>query len=142
VNNATALTPTELADGGKIIDVNPADLRWTQTTAGGGGRADLLRQSIAENGYDGPPIDVVQTADGIVTVDHTRAAIALEQGITSIPATVHLPSDPLPTDMVGRFGSATTWGDAAAYRAANQRPPLPPTGTTTPPRLPAPKIGG
>ncbi|MCA8287484.1 hypothetical protein, partial [Burkholderia vietnamiensis] len=83
----------------------------------------------------------MRTGSGIVTVDHTRAAIALEQGITSIPATLHLPTDPLPPDMVGRFGNATTWGDAAAYRAANQRPPLPPTGTTTPPKLPKPKIG-
>ncbi|WP_260866177.1 two-partner secretion domain-containing protein [Burkholderia gladioli] len=141
-NNPSSLTSAELADGGTIVDVNPADLRWTQTTAGGNGRADALRQSMAQNGYAGPPIDVVQTSDGIVTVDHTRAAVALEQGITSIPATVHLPSDPLPADMAGRFGSATTWGEAAAYRAANQRPPLVPTGTTTPPKLPNPKIGG
>ncbi|MEQ6352893.1 DUF6862 domain-containing protein [Ralstonia pseudosolanacearum] len=141
-NNPFALTSAELAGGGTIINVNPADLRWTQTTAGGNGRADALRQSIAQNGYSGAPIDVVQTAAGIVTVDHTRAAVALEQGITSIPARVHLPSAPLPADMAGRFGSATTWGEAAAYRAANQRPPLPPTGTTTPPKLPVPKIGG
>ncbi|MGD7180568.1 DUF6862 domain-containing protein, partial [Ralstonia pseudosolanacearum] len=141
-NNPFALTSAELAGGGTIINVNPADLRWTQTTAGGNGRADALRQSIAQNGYAGAPIDVVQTTAGIVTVDHTRAAVALEQGITSIPARVHLPSDPLPADMAGRFGSATTWGEAAAYRAANQRPPLPSTGTTTPPKLPAPKIGG
>ncbi|MCA7986914.1 beta strand repeat-containing protein [Burkholderia vietnamiensis] len=137
----STLTPVEAAVGGTVVDVNPADLRWTQRTAGGNGRADTLRQSIAQNGYAGSPIDVVQTTDGIVTVDHTRAAIALEQGITSIPATLHLPTDPLPPDMVGRFGNATTWGDAAAYRAANQRPPLPPTGTTTPPKLPKPKIG-
>jgi filamentous hemagglutinin len=141
-NVLSRLTPSEIADGGKIINVNPAELRWTQTSAGGNGRADALRDSMAQNGYSGPPIDVVQTSDGIVTVDHTRAAVALEQGITSIPATVHLPSDPLPADMAGRFGTATTWGDAAAYRAANQRPPLPPTGTTTPPRLPARKVGG
>ncbi|WP_196487177.1 DUF637 domain-containing protein, partial [Burkholderia territorii] len=137
----STLTPVEAAAGGTVVDVNPADLRWTQRTAGGNGRADTLRQSIAQNGYAGSPIDVVQTTDGIVTVDHTRAAIALEQGITSIPATLHLPTDPLPPDMVGRFGNATTWGDAAAYRAANQRPPLPPTGTTTPPKLPKPRMG-
>ena len=124
----------------EVINVNPAELRWTQTTAGGNGRADVLRQSIAENGYVGPPIDVVKTADGLVTVDHTRAAVALEQGIKSIPATLHLPTDPLPPSMIGRFGNATTWGEAAAYRAARQRPPLPPTGTPIPPKLP-PQIG-
>ncbi|MCO8579876.1 filamentous hemagglutinin N-terminal domain-containing protein [Burkholderia multivorans] len=137
----STLTRVEAAAGGTVVNVNPADLRWTQRTAGGNGRADTLRQSIAQNGYSGSPIDVVQTTDGIVTVDHTRAAIALERGITSIPATLHLPTDPLPPDMVGRFGNATTWGDAAAYRAANQRPPLPPTGTTTPPKLPKPRMG-
>ena len=98
-----------------------------------------MRASMSENGYSGPPIDVVETPSGIVTVDHTRAAVALEQGITSIPATLHLPTDLLPADMSGRFGSATTWGEAAEYRAANQRPPLPADGTPTPPRLPAPK---
>lgn len=133
------LTVAEQATGGQIINVNPADLRWTQRTAGGNGRADYLRQSISENGYAGSPIDVIQTTDGIVTVDHTRAAVALEQGITSIPAALHLPTDSLPANMLGRFGSATTWGEAAAYRAANQRPPLPPTGTTVPPQLPAKK---
>ncbi|GHU01930.1 hypothetical protein FACS1894154_11890 [Betaproteobacteria bacterium] len=124
---------------GELININPAELRWTQRTAGGNGRADVLRESIGTNGYSGAPIDIVRTVDGPVTVDHTRAAIALEQGITSIPATVHLSSEALPSSMIGRFGSATTWGEAAAYRAANQRPPLPPTGTTTPPKLPTPK---
>ncbi|WP_143702361.1 hypothetical protein [Xanthomonas oryzae] len=122
--------------GGEVININPADLRWTQRTAGGNGRADMLRDSIGSQGYSGDPIDVVSTADGIVTVDHTRAAVALEQGITSIPATMHLPGDSLPSSMIGRFGDATTWGEAAAYRAANQRPPLPPTGTPYPPKLP------
>ncbi|WP_080412168.1 filamentous hemagglutinin N-terminal domain-containing protein [Burkholderia ubonensis] len=139
--DVSTLTTVERLTGGTVVEIDPADLRWTQRTAGGNGRADTLRESIAKNGYAGSPIDVVQSADGIVTVDHTRAAIALEQGITRIPATLHLPSDPLPPDMVGRFGNATTWGDAAAYRAANQRPPLPPTGTPTPPKLPPPKMG-
>jgi filamentous hemagglutinin len=81
-------------------------------------------------------VDVVRSADGLVTVDHTRAAVALEYGIRGIPARVHSPTDVLPSSMTGRFGPATTWGDAAAYRAATQRPPLPSTGTVTPPRLP------
>ena len=137
--SVSQLTNAERATGGQIIDVNPAELRWTQTTAGGNDRADAMRASMAKNGYNGPPIDVVKTPSGIVTVDHTRAAVALEQGITSIPATLHLPTDLLSAEMAGRFGSATTWGEAAAYRAANQRPPLPADGTPTPPKLPAPK---
>ena len=126
----------EASAAGGVEMVAPAALRWTQRTAGGNGRATGLRESMAARGYAGDPIDVVRTADGLVTVDHTRAAVAIELGIESIPARVHLPGDALPGNMAGRFGSATTWGEAAAFRAAGQRPPLPPTGTLTPPRLP------
>lgn len=119
--------------------VDPKTLRWTQRTAGGGGRADPMRQSMRTKGWDGPPIDVVETPGGLVTVDHTRAAVAQELGIDKIPVRVHAPNELLPPEMAGRFGSARTWGEAAAARGASQRPPLPPTGTTTPPRLPKPR---
>jgi hypothetical protein len=136
--NPVAARTAADAKSGEIILINPQDLRWTQRTAGGNGRIDDIRTNTEIRGYTGDPIDVVRTPDGVVTVDHTRAAVALEQGITSIPARIHLPNDPLPASMQGRFGSSTTWGEAAAYRAANQRPPLPSTGTSTPPRLPRP----
>ncbi len=71
----------------------------------------------------------------MVNYDHTRAVVALELKIKSILVRVHHANDLLPEDMVGRFGSSKTWGDATAYRAANQKPPLPPTGTPTPPKL-------
>jgi hypothetical protein len=131
-----AASPKSGNGGGRTTFVDPADLRWTQTTAGGGGRAAAYRKIIAEEGYVFGPIDVVKTADGLVTLDHTRAALALEAGITRIPANIHLATDLLPESMLGRFGPSTTWGEAAAYRASMQRPPLPPTGTTTPPKLP------
>ncbi|MBE2197081.1 MAG: hypothetical protein IAE79_00630, partial [Anaerolinea sp.] len=120
----------------EIVYVNPAELRWTQRTAGGRGRAANYRESMAIHGWDSPPIDVVSTPDGLVTVDHTRATIALEMNMQTVPARIHFPSDPLPSSMANRFGSSTTWGEAIAYRAANQIPPLSPTGTTIPPRLP------
>jgi RHS repeat-associated protein len=120
-----------------VRNINPGSLRWTQRTAGGNGRAQALRASMAKNGWEGPPIDVVETPDGLVTVDHTRAAVAMEQGIGSIPVRVHQPSDPLPSSMPAeRFPGATTWGEAILVRAGGQNPPLPPTGTTAPPRLP------
>jgi hypothetical protein len=120
--------------------VDPKTLRWTQNTAGGGGRADPMRQSMRAKGWDGPPIDVVETTDGLVTVDHTRAAVAQELGINRIPVRIHAPNELLPPEMAGRFGpNVRTWGEAAAARAASQRPPLPQTGTTTPPRLPKPR---
>jgi RHS repeat-associated protein len=120
--------------------VDPKTLRWTQRTAGGGGRADSIRQSMRANGWDGPPIDVVQTSEGLVTLDHTRAVVAHELGIQRVPIRIHMPSEPLPPAMLERFGPGVrTWGEAAAQRAARQRPPLPPTGTPTPPRLPEPR---
>jgi hypothetical protein len=98
---------------------------------------------MLEKGWDGPPIDVVETADGLVTVDHTRAAIALELGMDRIPARIHQPDEPLPVDMIrrARFKAADgtvakTWGEAIAIRAGRQRPPLPSTGTEHVPRLP------
>jgi filamentous hemagglutinin len=132
-----------------VRTVDPSTLRFTQTTAGGNGRAAVLRESMKNNGWDGPPIDVVDTPDGLVALDHTRAAVAIELGIRQIPVRVHKPTDPLPAEMLSgphgpRFTSkstgevGTTWGDAARIRGGNQNPPLPPTGTTTPPRLPKP----
>jgi hypothetical protein len=91
---------------------------------------------MSERGWDGDPVDVVATPDGLTTIDNTRVAVAQELDIPEIPINVHAPDDPLPDDMAGRFGPAETWGDALAYRTSNQRPPLGPTGTPTRPRMP------
>lgn len=118
--------------------LSPSELRFSQRTAGGGGGVQELRPSMAERGWDGPPIDAVRTPEGIVTIDNTRVALAQELGITRIPVRVWNPSDPLPQAMIerGRFGLSRTWGEALASRAGRQRPPLDPTGTTQRPRLP------
>ena len=139
----------QAAEDSNVINVALKELRWTQKTAGGGpkidgvSRADFLRASIKQNGYQGSPIDVVRTPSGYVTVDHTRAAVALELGMETVPATVHEPSDLLPDSMIGRFQSkageiAKTWGEAAAFRASRQSPSLPPDGSPNPPKLPPP----
>ena len=94
----------------KISYIAPGDLRWSQTSAGGKGRADALRTAIKENGYQDIPIDVVQTVDGLATLDHTRPLVAIELGVERIPARIHQPTDPLPAEMIGRFGDAKTWG--------------------------------
>jgi filamentous hemagglutinin len=96
---------------------------------------------MAENGWKGDPIDVVNTADGLATLDHTRAAVALEQGIKEVPVRIHLPDEPLPADMLTRpwnraGDTAKTWGEALRLRGAGQSPPIGPTGSPTPPRLP------
>jgi hypothetical protein len=136
-------SPAPSAETGPVEFVDPAQLRWTQTSAGGKGRAAIWRERLdpagSHNAYPLEPIDVVRNNDGLTTLDHTRAAVSLEYGITNIPARVHLPTDPLPGNMIAieRFGpDARTWGEAAAYRAMTQKPPLPSTGSTTPPRLP------
>jgi RHS repeat-associated protein len=123
---------------GDVVDVNPAELWWTQNTAGGRGRAALYREQMSSGNYNFDPIDVVKYDHALVTLDHTRAAIALEKNFKSIPARIHNPNDPLPLEMIKekRFGDAKTWGEAVIYRASNQIPPLPATGTKTPPRLP------
>jgi len=120
--------------------IDPAELRWSQRSAGARGRADALRLSLQKNGWKGPPIDAVETVDGIATVDHTRAAVALELGIRQIPVRVHRPQSLLPWSMRNwywnRFGNtASTWGEALALRAFGQRPPLPNTGTPNSPKL-------
>jgi RHS repeat-associated protein len=127
-----------------IREVDPATLRWSQTSAGGRGRADAIRASMAKNGWAGDPIDVVETPDGLATVDHTRAAVALEQNIPKIPVNVHQPDDPLPPDMANRpwdrdGTTASTWGEALQTRGAGQDPPIGPTGSPDPPRLPRSK---
>jgi filamentous hemagglutinin len=99
---------------------------------------------MGENGWMGNPIDVVETADGLVTVDHTRAAVALELGIKEIPVRIHLPEEPLPADMLTRpwnraGDTATTWGEAVRLRGAGQSPQIGPTGSQNPPRLPRPR---
>jgi RHS repeat-associated protein len=127
----------------EIVEVPLRDLRWSQTTAGGKGRADKLRASLAAKGWSGDPIDVVRTPDGLVTVDHTRPAVALELGMQSVPARVHGADEPLPSDMRSRpwnrsGQTADTWGEAVALRGAGQSPPIGPTGSPVPPRLPKP----
>lgn len=70
--------------------------------------------------------------EGLVTLDHARAAVALELGIGSIPVRVHGIDESLPSSMTGRFGDSIIWGETVTYRSGNQNPKLPPLGTTTP----------
>ena len=44
--------------------------------------------------------------EGLVTLDHARAAITLELGIGSIPVRVHGIDESLPSSMTGRFGDS------------------------------------
>lgn len=118
--------------------VDPNALRFSQRTAGGNGRVAILRESMSAQGWNGPPLDVVETAFGLVTIDNTRAAVAQELGLLEIPISVHALSEALPDTMRERFPGASTWGDALAHRTGRQAPPLPVEGTTVRPRMPSP----
>ncbi len=117
--------------------VDPSTLRFSQRTAGGNGRAATLRESMGAQGWNGPPIDVVNTAAGLVTIDNTRVAVAQELGLRDIPVRVHALDKPLPESLQQRFPQSRTWGDALAYRTGHQAPPLPVDGTLDRPRMPA-----
>ncbi len=132
------------------IEVSPGDVRFTQRTAGGGDppRAPKLREQMAE-GWDPDlgPIDVIETPEGLLSLDNTRVAVAQELGIPKITARVHGLDDLLPTDFpADRLASfqrkaaklglpePKTWGDLFKIRTQSSR--LPATGAATRPRMP------
>ncbi len=122
------------------INADPAMLRYSQRSAGANGRAATIRASMQANGWLGAAIDAVMTDRGIVTLDNTRSAVALELGMQDLPVRVHMPDEPLPPEMLGRRWNrlgqtAKTWGEAAKLRAAAQDPPMGPTGVPTAPKL-------
>ena len=119
-----------------IEKLNPDDVRFSQRTAGGNGRAEVLRDSMGKKGWKGEPVDAVRTPDGVTTLDNTRVAVARELDMKEVPVRVHAPNEPLPKSMIGRFGPAKTWGEALANRTSRQIPPLPPTGTLDAPKMP------
>jgi hypothetical protein len=84
-----------------VETVDPFKIRYSQRTAGARGDAASLRQAIGTQGIEAvPPIDVVKTPSGLVTLDNTRPAVAREFGIREVPARVHEMNEPLgPSDL-------------------------------------------
>lgn len=123
----------QMSIAGKVVS---AELRFSQTTAGGGGKYERLVASMRKSGWQGAPIDVVKTGDGLTTIDNTRVLAAQDAGLTRIPAAVHDADEALPASMDGRFGDSKTWGEALEYRTSRQNPPLPTTGTARRPNVP------
>ena len=126
--------------GVHVTHIDPAELHFSQTTAGGNGGAAFHRADLANGWTHQPPVDVVRMSDGrMVTIDNTRPAVARELGISEIPVRVHDTFDPLPSDMADRFGKKSeTWGDAVQFRASGQKPRLDLDGTLQAPKLPSP----
>ncbi|MEM6472768.1 MAG: hypothetical protein AAF802_24615 [Planctomycetota bacterium] len=137
------------AERGEIA-VDPNDVRFTQTSAGGGNppRAPDLRKKL-ESGWDPDqgPIDVIDTPDGLLSLDNTRVAVAQEKGIPKITARVRQPDELLPDDFPEprlrsfnrkakklKMDPPKTWGDLFEIRTRDNG--LPSTGTTTRPSMP------
>ena len=43
---------------------------------------------MGERGWNGDPVDVVRTPDGLTTIDNTRVAVAQELGLPEIPVNI------------------------------------------------------
>jgi RHS repeat-associated protein len=120
---------------GSVRQESPFNIRFSQTTAGGGERTEPYYWAmLEEQGWIGRPADVVRTPEGLlVSLDNTRLALARYLNLESIPIIEHSWNEPLPPEMMllprPRFGWATTWGEADIFRTSGQHPALPHTGT-------------
>jgi hypothetical protein len=127
------------------------------------GRAiEEVAVDMRENGWDGTkdPPDMVEWDDeSLTTLDHRRIVAAKQAGLEEVPANVHPSNEPIDPNEAGRFqllknagftdpetgvtylsgDEPTTWGEAAKFRAANQRvmgyPDFPLRGTPDVPQI-------
>ncbi len=89
----------------KVQWLDPKELRFSATTLAGGKTAnpeqiakiDNLRSSFAQYGWlpERGPVDVIDTGNGLVTMDNRRVVIAQELGMEKIPVRIHKLNDPI-----------------------------------------------
>jgi hypothetical protein len=117
-----AVNATGAARGAATLESSA--IRFSQSSVNG---AEAITNSMRASGWVGAPIDVVSIEGRLITVDNTRLLAAQLSG-TPVQAVIRGAGEALPASMAGRFGAATTWGEAvtariagqnAAYRAAN-----------------------
>lgn len=129
--------------------MNPGDIRFTQRSAGGGRppRTPGMRQDLADGwNPDYGPVDVIQTPDGLLSIDNTRIAVAQELGLPRVTARLRGADELLPDSFpaprlesfrrkAARLGLSEprTWGDIFDIRLQDNR--LGPTGRAQRPRL-------
>jgi len=122
VKQALRSAATAAARG--VTTLESSAIRFSQSSVNG---AEAITNSMRASGWVGAPIDVVSIEGRLITVDNTRLLAAQLSG-TPVQAVVRGAGEALPASMAGRFGAATTWGEAvtariagqnAAYRAAN-----------------------
>jgi RHS repeat-associated protein len=100
----------------KTQTLSASAIRFSQSSVNHVGE---IADSMAARGWAGAPIDVVRMGQRFVTVDNTRL-LAAHMTNTPVQALIHGAGEALPDAMAGRFGSATTWGDAVVNRIAGQ----------------------
>jgi hypothetical protein len=99
-----------------VSTLSSSAIRFRQSSVNGVGE---IAESMAARGWVGAPIDVVEMENGLVTVDNTRL-LAAHMTDTPVQAIIHGAGDALPEAMAGRFGAATTWGEAVSARIGGQ----------------------
>ena len=117
------LTPTQSANISDQLGLDSAvsildasDVRFSQSSVNDlGEKVEIM----AAQGWVFEPIDVVQLGDNLVTIDNTRL-LAAHMTDTPVDAVIHGAGEMLPESMAGRFGDATTWGEAVTYRIGRQ----------------------
>jgi hypothetical protein len=103
---------------------------------------EVVAENMRKNGWDysKEPPDMVEYSDGrIVTLDHRRLVAARQAGLEEVPARVHPSSESIDIDQADRYkleigftdpetgkvykpeAIPSNWGEAAKFRAANQR---------------------
>jgi filamentous hemagglutinin len=101
--------------------LDASEVLFSQSSVNG---VEEIVESMAANGWNGPPVDVVQMGENLVTIDNTRL-LAAHLTETPLQAVIHGANEALPGSMASRFVSragvkATTWGEAVETRIANQ----------------------
>ena len=123
VRNAQTFSKKVSGLGKNIENVNPSEIRFSQTSVNG---SDKIIASMKANGWKGDTIDVVRMPDGsMTTLDNTRVAAAREVKI-DVQANVRSYDTPLPNQAtIDRFttkkGVPKTWGEAVELRVGKQK---------------------
>ena len=123
VRNAQTFSKKVSGLGKNIENVNPSEIRFSQTSVNG---SDKIIASMKANGWKGDTIDVVRMPDGsLTTLDNTRVAAAREVKI-DVQANVRSYDTPLPNQAtIDRFttkkGVPKTWGEAVELRVGKQK---------------------
>jgi hypothetical protein len=153
---------TEVVRDRSVTVVPLRSIRFTQAVVSmvlrdGKQLADVITQ-LRVGGWNPaePPLDVVRNTDGdLLAIDHRRLIAAIQAGIETVPVRIRSAKSELVREELTRFrlesdlehngqkwlrGSfAKTWGEAALFRAANNRvfghPDFPLNGSNKVPEL-------